>query len=48
MMEVALGILVTLLVCVLGILLAHIRDDIAVRERAAERMARIEARLGIE
>lgn len=47
-METALGIIVTLLVCVLGILLAHIRDDIAVRERAAERMARIEARLNIK
>lgn len=46
-MEAALGGIVALLVCVLGILLAHIRDDIAVRERAAERMARIEARLDI-
>lgn len=47
-MEIALGIVVTLLVCLLGLLLAHIRDDIAVRERAAERMARIEARLDIK
>jgi hypothetical protein len=46
-MDVALGIVVTLLVCVLYLLVAHIRDDIAVRERAAERMARIEARLDI-
>lgn len=47
-MEVALGILATLLVCMLYTIIAHIRDDIAVRERAAERMARIEARLDIK
>jgi hypothetical protein len=47
-MEVAIGIVVALLVCMLYTLIAHIRDDISVRERAADRMARIEARLGIK
>jgi hypothetical protein len=46
-MEVALGIIVALLVCVLYTLIAHIRDDIAVRERSADRFARIEAKLEI-
>lgn len=43
-MEVAIGILATLLVIVLGILLDHMRGDSAVRER----VARIEARLDIK
>jgi hypothetical protein len=38
-METALGVIVALLMCVLYILVDHIRGDIAARERAAERMA---------
>jgi hypothetical protein len=48
LMEVALGIIVALLVCLLYTLVAHIRDDIAIRERMAERFTRIEAKLHIK